>query len=100
MHLYAVLRSSAMYFEIKPYENIGGRIKQYLDDNGRKYKFVYESIGLRRTLFSKIIHGYRKLTAEEFMMICDLLELDPRFLATYPIKNNHSHGLDLVVDKQ
>ncbi len=63
--------------------SLSARIKAYLDDNGIKTSFLVENTGLSRIAVDGIVSGKRKITAEEFLCICDVLNVDPRiFKAT------------------
>jgi transcriptional regulator with XRE-family HTH domain len=87
-------KKNGAYFGEKnmPYDNLGARIKQYLDDNGRFYSLVANRLGREKTSFWKLLNGFREIKASDFLSICDILEVDPRYLATYPIKED-----DLVI---
>lgn len=60
---------------------LGGLIKAYLDENGIKYSFVAEEAGIAANVFSAIINGKRKITAEEYFTICFILKLDAGYFA-------------------
>jgi len=50
-------------------------IRAYMDKTGIKHSKVAESIGLSKATFSSTINGNRTLTAEEYVGICDFLEV-------------------------
>ena len=58
---------------------IGLKIKKYLDDNGIKYSFVADKINMPMNVFSYLINGKRKMTAEEYFSICKVLDVDADF---------------------
>lgn len=60
---------------------LGGLIKGYLDENGIKYSFVAEEAGIPANVFSTIINGKRKISAEEYFTICFILKVDTGFFA-------------------
>ena len=51
-------------------------IKKYIDENGVRYSFVADNVGMNRELFSRSMDGKRVLKADEFIKICILLSLD------------------------
>lgn len=51
----------------------GLRIKRYLDKNGIKYSFVSEKTGIPMNILSPTLSGKRKMSAEEFILICKAL---------------------------
>lgn len=54
---------------------IGLKIKKYLDENGIKYSFLSEKIGIPMNVLSPLLNGKRKMTVEEYFTICGALEL-------------------------
>lgn len=52
---------------------IGLRVKKYLDDNGIKYSFLSEKIGMPMNMLSPLLNGKRKMSVEEYFMICEAL---------------------------
>ena len=56
-------------------------IKQHLDENGIKYAFVAEEIGVAKSVFSSMMNGKRKITGEEFCTICDVVKTDTNYFA-------------------
>lgn len=55
---------------------LGERIKKVLDEKGIKYGFVAESIGVSISTFSAMLNNNRKITAEEYFMICRVIGVD------------------------
>lgn len=52
---------------------VGKRIKKYLDENGIKYSFVSEKIGIPMNILSPLLNGKRKMSAEEYFLICEAI---------------------------
>ena len=57
---------------MKSYE----RIKQYLEDNGIKQKYIAEKTGIQENKLSLTLNGQRIMTADEFIKIIYVLNLD------------------------
>lgn len=64
----------------------GTRIKNYLDANGIKYNFLAERIGVSQNSCSAMLNERRKITVEEYFLICKVLGVD----ATYFADHNHT----------
>lgn len=56
-------------------------IKQYLDDNGIKYTYVADEIGVAKNVFSSMLNGKRRITAEEYILICAAIKVDTKYFA-------------------
>ena len=54
---------------------IGIKVKQYLDEKGIKYSFLSEKIGIPMNVLSPLLNGKRKMSVEEYFLICNALEL-------------------------
>lgn len=54
---------------------IGLRVKRYLDENGIKYSFLSEKIGMPMNVLSPLLSGKRKMSVEEYFMICEALKV-------------------------
>lgn len=52
---------------------IGEKIKQYIFDAGLKYSAVAEKCGIKQSTFSAMMNGTRKITADEYIVICRTL---------------------------
>lgn len=52
---------------------IGLKVKQYLDENGIKYSFLSEKIGMPMNVLSPLLNGKRKMSVEEYFIICEAL---------------------------
>lgn len=50
-------------------------MKKYLDENGIKYSFLSEKTGMPMNILSPLLNGKRKMSVEEYFMICEALEL-------------------------
>lgn len=54
----------------------GTEVKKYLDENGIKYSFIADKLGIdRKTLYS-VLNNSKKMTIEYYTDICDALKLD------------------------
>lgn len=49
-------------------------------DSGMKQKFIAEKIGMSEPTFSAMLAGKRKIDADEFFKICDVLKMRPEVL--------------------
>lgn len=50
-------------------------MKKYLDENGIKYSFLSEKIGIPMNVLSPLLNEKRKMGVEEYFLICDALGL-------------------------
>lgn len=53
----------------------GAMIKEYLDNNGIKYSFLANEIGIPINILCNMLNGKRKITVEEYFMICSVLKI-------------------------
>lgn len=60
---------------------VGKKIKKYLDENGIKYSYVADKIGMPMNMFSPLLNGKRKMTAEEYLLICKAIGVDAGYFA-------------------
>ncbi len=51
-------------------------IKNHIERNGIKQKFVADKIGISPELLRRSLEGERKIPADEFLKICWVLSLD------------------------
>lgn len=51
-------------------------IRAHIEKKGMKQNFVAEKIGMKPDLLNKSLDGKRKLQADEFIKICNVLSLD------------------------
>lgn len=65
---------------------VGLRIKKYLDDNGIKYSFVAEKIDMPMNMFSPLLNGKRKMSAEEYLLICKAIGVGAEYFAEEPVE--------------
>lgn len=56
------------------------QIKEIIEDRGIKQSYISKKTGLSTDIVSRILNGTRKMTGEELLLICDLLDIDPRKL--------------------
>lgn len=54
---------------------LGAEIKKCIDAAGLKYTTVSQRIGLSPSAFSAMINGRRKITAEEYFKLCEVLDV-------------------------
>lgn len=59
----------------------GLKIKEFLDSNGIKYSFVSEKTGIPMNILSPMLNGKRKMSAEEFISICSVLNVSMEYFA-------------------
>ena len=59
----------------------GLRIKEYLDSKGIRYSFVSEKTGIPMNILSPTLNGKRKMSAEEFILICKALNVPTDYFA-------------------
>ncbi|MBQ1450454.1 MAG: helix-turn-helix transcriptional regulator [Eggerthellaceae bacterium] len=67
---------------------IAERIKSYIQEKGYKQVAIADGIGMKKVAMSETLNGNRNMTAEEYVRICDFLEVPySRFSAgAYPIQ--------------
>lgn len=51
-------------------------IKEYISQNGIRQNFVAQKAGIPAELLSRSLDGKRRLQADEFIAICNVLSLD------------------------
>lgn len=54
---------------------LGPRIKEYMTNHGLKFGRIAERAGIPFNVFSAMINGKRKITAEEYFLICNALSV-------------------------
>jgi len=59
---------------------INEALNAYVSERGIKQNFISEKTGLSVDAVSRILNSKRKISAEEFLKICDAIDLDPRML--------------------
>lgn len=55
----------------------GFRVKSYLDANGIRYSFVSKKTGIPMNILSPILNEKRKMTVEEYFLICAAIDKKP-----------------------
>ena len=60
--------------------SINLRLKEIIESRVIKQSYISEQIGMTTDAISRILNGTRKITGEELLNICDLLDIDPRSL--------------------
>lgn len=58
--------------------NINLQLKEIVDKKGLKQSYLCEKTGMTADCISRILNSTRKITAEEFLCLCDVLGVDPR----------------------
>lgn len=56
--------------------NINAKLKEIVDKRGLKQTYICEKTGMTSDCVSRILSSTRKITAEEFLLICDVLDID------------------------
>ncbi len=59
---------------------MGSKIKKYLFDNGITQRFVCQKTGIPSNTFSTMLNNKRKITVEEYALICNALGLSLEYL--------------------
>lgn len=54
----------------------GRIIKDYIDERGIKQAFLCKRTGIKKSKMSTILNGNRGISVEDFILICDALEID------------------------
>lgn len=62
---------------------LGPKIKKYLHDNGIKQSYISEKTNLSIPILNAMLNGNRKITAEEYFLICDALNVNVEFFRKY-----------------
>lgn len=57
--------------------NINLKIKEIVESRGIKQSHICEKTGMTTDSVSRILKGTRKITAEEFLTLCEVLDIDP-----------------------
>ena len=55
---------------------LGEKIKQYIANSGYKFGVIAEKAGVSANVFSAMVNGKRKITAEEYFAICKALGVE------------------------
>lgn len=70
---------------------IGLKVKKYLDENGIKYSFLSEKTGIPMNILSPTLNGKRRMSVEEYFMICEALGLSAEVFAPESTDNPSSN---------
>lgn len=57
---------------------INERIRAYIQSKGWKQSYIAEKSGITANKLSSILNGKRKISAMEYLDLCEALEVDPR----------------------
>lgn len=57
--------------------SINERLNVYVAENGIKQVYIAQKTGLTPDTVSKMLNGSRKILADEFLLICNALNIDP-----------------------
>ena len=58
------------------------RVKQYISDRGLSQKIIAANMGIPEPKLSLILNGKRRMTVDDYEMICRAMAVDPaRFYA-------------------
>lgn len=60
--------------------SINQQIKEIVESKGIKQSYICQKTGMTPDAVSRILNGARKITGEELLLLCDLLDIDPRQL--------------------
>ncbi|MCC8097115.1 MAG: helix-turn-helix domain-containing protein [Eubacterium sp.] len=58
---------------------LGKKIKTFLNQRGIRQNFICEKTGLSAQTVSAMLNGDRKITAEEYFLICEALNVKADF---------------------
>lgn len=54
---------------------MGAKIKIYIQEEGLKFKAIADRVGIPLNIFSAMLNGKRKITADEYVAICRTLNV-------------------------
>ena len=57
--------------------SINERLSDYVTQNGIKQSYIAQKTGLTADIVSKMLNGNRRILADEFLLICAALKIDP-----------------------
>lgn len=58
--------------------NIETYISDYIKANGIKCSVISDKTGITQSALSRIMNGRRKIKADEFVLLCYTLNIDPK----------------------
>lgn len=70
--------------------SVGERIKKFLEESGRSQKWLSRNTGIGRDKISLSLSGKRKLSFEEYELICGALGVDTNKFIVPRIYDQHS----------
>lgn len=53
------------------------RLRKIIEERGLKQSYIAQIVGISCDRVSKILNGNRKMLADEFLLICTALNIDP-----------------------
>lgn len=62
----------------KSFLSLHEKLKKIVEEKGIKQSYLCEHTGMTADAISRILNSNRKVTAEEFLGICQVLDVDPR----------------------
>ena len=65
--------------------SINERLNEYVVKNGIKQIYIAQKTGLTPDIIRKILNCNRRILADEFLLICSALEIDPNIFRTQKI---------------
>lgn len=57
---------------------INRKINDYVANRGIKQSFLAARMGISAAKISLLLSGQQKFTADEFLTVCEILEVDPK----------------------
>lgn len=54
------------------------RVRNYINQNDLSRKTIALNMGITESKLSLILNGKRRMTVDEYMMICNAIAVDPR----------------------
>lgn len=57
---------------------VNEKLKKIVEEKGIKQSYLCEHTGMTADAVSRILNSNRKVTAEKFLGICQVLDVDPR----------------------
>lgn len=58
------------------------QLREIVENRGIKQSYICEKSGMTADAISRILNCTRKVTAEELLILCEILNVDPRSLKT------------------
>ena len=62
---------------------VNDRIRAAIRDSGLKQRYIADRTGLKEQFLSAILNGSRRVTADEFFSLCQVLNMTPEELYNY-----------------